>query len=95
MGDLIGHGPACAFCSSARGPASCPARPPARPRINSEDHAGDEHAPTTEDVRLVYGSDSTGMLRGDHVAAFDRWLAAHDAEIRAEALAPIRAALDA
>ena len=25
---------------------------------------------------------------------FDRWLAAHDAEIRAEALAPIRTALD-
>ena len=30
----------------------------------------------------------------DRVAAFDRWIAAHDAEIRAEALAPIRAALD-
>ena len=82
MGDLIGHGPACAFCSSVRGPASCPARPPARPHINSEDHAGDDRTPTTEDVRLVYGSDRTGMLRGALVAAFDRYLAAHDAEIR-------------
>ena len=26
------HGPACVFCSSSRGPASCPARPPASPR---------------------------------------------------------------
>ena len=55
----------------------------------------DEFVPTTEDVRLVYGSDSTGMLRGGLVAAFDRYLAAHDAEIREQALAPIRAALDA
>ena len=54
----------------------------------------DEQTPTIEDVRLVYGSDSTGMLLDDRVAAFDRWIAAHDAEIRAEALAPIRAALD-
>ena len=54
----------------------------------------DEFVPTTEDVRLVYGSDGAGMLRGNRVAAFDRWLAAHDAETREQALAPIRAALD-
>ena len=54
----------------------------------------DEYVPATEDVRLVYGSDRTGMLRGGMVTAFDRYLAAHDAEIREQTLAPIRAALD-
>ncbi len=29
----IGHGPNCVYCSSTRGPASCPALPPGRPRI--------------------------------------------------------------
>ena len=53
----------------------------------------DEYTPTTEDVRLVFGSDSAGMLLDDRVAAFERWLAGHDAEVREQALAPIRAAL--
>ena len=51
----------------------------------------DEYTPTTEDVRLVYGSDSTGMLRGGLVAAFDRYLAAHDREVR---VATLREAAD-
>ena len=54
----------------------------------------DEFVPTTEDVRLVYGSDSTGMPDERRLEAFSRWIAAHDAEIREQALAPIRAALD-
>lgn len=33
----------------------------------------DDYTPTTEQVRLVFGSDSTGMLLDDRVAAFDRW----------------------
>ena len=54
----------------------------------------DEYVPATEDVRLVYGSDRDGWPDGRRLEAFSRWLAAHDAEIREQALAPIRAALD-
>lgn len=54
----------------------------------------DEYVPATEDVRLVYGSDRDGRPDGRRLEAFSRWLAAHDAEIREQALAPIRAALD-
>ena len=44
------------------------------------------YVPTTEEVRSMYG----GSL---YEPEFDRWLAAHDAEVRAQALAPIREAL--
>ena len=54
----------------------------------------DEFVPTTEDVRLVYGSDSTGMRDERLLGEFSRWIAAHDREIREQTLAPIRAALD-
>ena len=54
----------------------------------------DKYTPATEDVRLDYGSDRDGWPDGRRLDAFSRWLAARDAEIRAEALAPIRAALD-
>ena len=53
----------------------------------------DEFVPTTEDVRLVYGSDRDGWPDGRRLEAFSRYLAAHDAEIREQTLAPIRAAL--
>ena len=45
----------------------------------------DEFVPTTEDVRLVYGSDSAGMPDGRRLEAFSRWLAAHDRETAARA----------
>ena len=45
----------------------------------------DEQTPTTEDVRLVYGPDSTGMLQDGTVAAFDRHLADHDREVAEKA----------
>ena len=45
----------------------------------------DEHTPTTEDVRLVYGSDRDGWPDGRRLEAFSRWLAAHDAETAARA----------
>ena len=45
----------------------------------------DEQTPTTEDVRLVYGPDSTGMLHDGTVAAFDRRLADHDREVAEKA----------
>lgn len=50
----------------------------------------DDYTPTTEDVRRAASSDCD-WLEPD---GFDRYLAAHDAEIREQALAPIRAALD-
>jgi len=40
------------------------------------------YVPTTEEVRYGY-TDHTG---GDLSAEFNRWLAAHDAEVRAETL---------
>ena len=45
------------------------------------------YVPTTEEVRSMYGGPR-------YEPEFDRWLAAHDAEVRAQALAPIREALD-
>lgn len=57
----------------------------------------DDYTPTTEQVREAF---RTAVLHPDDIdlddapgREFDRWLAAHDAGIRAEALAPIRAAL--
>ena len=44
------------------------------------------YVPTTEEVRSMYGGPR-------YEPEFDRWLAAHDAEVRAQALAPIREAL--
>ena len=57
----------------------------------------DEYTPTTEQVRDGYSIDPEGEYRDPINAsvnrrwaahAFDRWLAAHDAEIRAERVAP-------
>lgn len=48
-----------------------------------------EYTPTTKDVREVwiYAQDITHDEGEDfHGAEFDRWLAAHDAEVRARAL---------
>ena len=51
----------------------------------------DEFVPTTEQVRETYAA----LCKTEAAAAeFDRYLAAHDAEIREQTLAPIRAALD-
>lgn len=44
-----------------------------------------DYTPTTEEVRIKYRL-SSGRQPGDF-AEFDRWLAAHDAEVRAAALA--------
>ena len=41
-----------------------------------------DYTPTTEEVRIKYRL-SSGRQPGDF-AEFDRWLAAHDAEVRAE-----------
>lgn len=49
----------------------------------------DDYTPTTEQVRRAY---TTGMRQafiasaGAHSSEFDRWLAAHDARVKAEAL---------
>ena len=57
----------------------------------------DDYTPTTEQVREAF---RTAVLHPDDIdlddapgQEFDRYLAAHDAEIREQALAPIRAAL--
>ena len=44
------------------------------------------YTPTTDEVRSMYGGPR-------YEPEFDRWLAAYDAEVRAQALAPIREAL--
>lgn len=47
----------------------------------------DDYTPTTQAVRLNYITANAGPYRGGEAnaaAAFDRWLAAHDAEKRAE-----------
>lgn len=49
-----------------------------------------DYTPTTQAVRLNYITANAGPYRGGEAnaaAAFDRWLAAHDAEVRAAALA--------
>lgn len=47
-----------------------------------------EHTPTTKDVRAiyVYGTPPHRVTIQDGYAEFDRWLAAHDRAVRAEAL---------
>jgi hypothetical protein len=39
----------------------------------------DDYTPTTETVRRAYA-----LKSGEHAEAFNRWLAAHDAEVRTE-----------
>lgn len=57
-----------------------------------------DYTPTTEDVQFNYAmhmsvvnsrlsEDGKGTLLGVHFDEFDRWLAAHDAEVRASLLA--------
>ena len=55
-----------------------------------------EHVPTTDVVRdaVTFPRRRLGEPRDMTEAAFDRWLAARDAEVREQTLAPIRAALD-
>lgn len=52
-----------------------------------------EYTPTTAEIRRAYAleDDEIGhpVIAEDQLAAFDRWLAAHDAEVRAEALAKV------
>ena len=50
----------------------------------------DEYTPTTEQVREAASLNGAVAVEPD---AFNRWLAGHDAEVREQALAPIRAAL--
>lgn len=52
------------------------------------------YTPTTDEVEHRYAYDELYSMdcEADH-HAFRRWLAAHDAEVRAQALAPIREAL--
>ena len=48
----------------------------------------DEYTPTTDEMRVwVAMVDGAAGHRGESVARFDRWLAAHDAEVKAEAIA--------
>lgn len=51
----------------------------------------DEYTPTTDKIRFefLYGGETTGITQ----AEFDRWLAEHDREVRAEAVAVTEAAL--
>ena len=42
--------------------------------------------PTTDDVRYAYIESAAEWYEQEAAEAFDRWLAAHDAEIRAAAL---------
>jgi len=48
----------------------------------------EEYVPTTEQVRTGYATGAYRFLTGTSysLAAFDRWLAAHDAEVAARAL---------
>ena len=47
----------------------------------------DDYTPTTEDVRLIWIVSQTGCTAR---AEFDRWLAAHDAEVREQTLDALR-----
>ena len=50
-----------------------------------------EYAGRVEAWEMTYAEQEAA--RAEEVVEFDRWLRAHDAEVRAQALAPIRAAL--
>ena len=56
----------------------------------------DEYVPTTLEMESAYVCDSlgAGIDEAEARRQFSRYLAAHDAEIREQTLAPIRAALD-
>ena len=45
-----------------------------------------DYTPTTEDVRDKFKRSCTRQFRKAYGEAFDRWLAAHDAEVTAKAL---------
>ena len=47
----------------------------------------EDFTPTTEDVRLIWIISQTGCKAR---AEFDRWLAAHDAEVREQTLDALR-----
>ena len=44
-----------------------------------------EHTPTTDDVRAYYVWSKSRRVSRERGIEFDRWLAAHDAEVAAEA----------
>ena len=44
----------------------------------------DEYTPTTKEVRTIYGDHPDADTESE--ADFDRWLAKHDAEVKAETL---------
>ena len=50
-----------------------------------------EYAGRVEAWEMTYAEQEAA--RAEEVVEFDRWLRAHDAEVRAQALAPIREAL--
>ena len=50
----------------------------------------DDYTPTTEDVRESYTYFRGAIPTVEHEAEFDRWLAAHDAEVREQTLDALR-----
>ena len=44
----------------------------------------DDYTPTTEDIRAIYVIDGSRLTQESRRKYFDRWLAAHDAELLAE-----------
>ena len=44
----------------------------------------DDYTPTTEEVRAIYVIDGSRLTQENRRKYFDRWLAAHDAELLAE-----------
>lgn len=53
------------------------------------------YTPTTDEVRASYAVDGIGAPSLANGHRFDRWLAAHDAEVRAQALREAIASLRA
>lgn len=48
-----------------------------------------DYIPTTDEIRKEYGTDykyADEKWEAERIAEFDRWLAAHDAEVRADIL---------
>ena len=50
----------------------------------------DDYTPSTEDVRESYTYFRGTIPTVEHEAEFDRWLAAHDAEVREQTLDALR-----
>ena len=50
----------------------------------------DDYTPSTEDVRESYTYFRGTIPTVEHGAEFDRWLAAHDAEVREQTLDALR-----